>query len=234
LFRIREAALQKSRREKIFDRFYQGSSAENAIKAGSGIGLALSKELIKMHKGRISLKSQEGVGTELTILLPAIKKDPDKKELTEAPAEITDSDSLTEDQVSSSPSEDLANCDAPIVLILEDNTELLDFIHSIFEEDYMVLTAENGESGLELARETIPDLIISDVMMPKMDGNKLCRKIKEDFRTSHIPVILLTALSSKQHEKEGILGGADEYITKPFDPSLLKIRADQLLATRVC
>lgn len=226
------SGIAESRREKIFERFYQGDSAESGIKAGSGIGLALSKELIKMHKGRISLKSQEGVGTELTILLPAIKKDPDNKELTEAPAKIADSDSQSEVQASRSPNEDLANCDAPIVLILEDNTELLDFIHSIFEEDYMVLTAENGETGLELARETIPDLIISDVMMPKMDGNKLCKKIKEDFRTSHIPVILLTALSSKQHEKEGILGGADEYITKPFDPSLLKIRADQLLATR--
>jgi len=226
------SGIAESRREKIFDRFYQGGSAENGIKAGSGIGLALSKELVKMHKGRISLKSEEGVGTELTILLPAIKKDPDKKELAEEPVVITETDNKTEDPVAVNPHENLTNCDVPIILILEDNTELLDFIRSIFEEEYMVLTAEDGEAGLELALESIPDLIISDVMMPKMDGNKLCKKIKEDFRTSHIPVILLTALSSKQHEKEGILGGADEYLTKPFDPSMLKIRVDQLLATR--
>ncbi len=226
------SGIAESRRDKIFDRFYQGNGAENSTGTGSGIGLSLSKELVKMHKGRISLKSQEGVGTELTILLPAIKKDPDKKELAEVPVNVIEADGQTEDQAAGNSNENLANCDAPIVLILEDNTELLDFIRSIFEEEYMVLTAEDGEAGLELARETIPDLIISDIMMPKMDGNKFCKKIKEDFRTSHIPVILLTALSSKQHEKEGILGGADEYMTKPFDPSLLKIRVDQLLATR--
>ena len=224
--------IAENRREKIFERFYQGAGVENGIKAGSGIGLALSKELIKLHEGRIFLKSQEGVGTELTILLPAIKEDPDKKEPVEDSVEISETASQTEAETNADKEEKLVNCEAPILLILEDNTELLEFIRSIFEEDYLVLSAEDGETGLELARENIPDLVISDVMMPKMDGNKLCKKIKEDFRTSHIPVILLTALSSKQHEKEGILGGADEYITKPFDPSLLKIRVDQLLATR--
>jgi YesN/AraC family two-component response regulator len=126
----------------------------------------------------------------------------------------------------------VTDCENPVLLILEDNKDLLDFIKSIFQEEYTVLVAEDGEAGLELARETIPDLVISDVMMPRMDGMRLCRKLKQDFRTSHIPVILLTALSSKEHEKEGILGGADEYVTKPFDPSLIKIKVDQLLATR--
>jgi len=228
------SGIAEDRREKIFDRFYQVGAAENGGRSGSGsgIGLALSKELIKLHKGRISLKSQEGAGTELTILLPAVKSAPDKKASPGTPSETSVGEDRTDDQTSAEPMKNLENVDAPIILILEDNTELLDFIRSIFEEEYMVLTAEDGETGLELARESIPDLIVSDVMMPKMDGIKLCKKVKEDFRTSHIPVVLLTALSSKQHEKEGILGGADEYITKPFDPSLLKIRVDQILATR--
>ena len=224
--------IAENRREKIFERFYQVAGVENVIKSGSGIGLALTKELIKLHKGRISLKSKEGVGTELTILIPAIKEDPDKKELVEDSVEISETASQTEAETIADKEEKLVNCEAPILLIMEDNTEMLEFIRSIFEEDYIVLSAEDGETGLELARKNIPDLVISDVMMPKMDGNKLCKKIKDDFRTSHIPVILLTALSSKQHEKEGILEGADEYITKPFDPSLLKIRVDQLLVTR--
>ena len=116
--------------------------------------------------------------------------------------------------------------------MLEDNKELLSFIKSIFDDEYNVITAEDGEAGLELAYASIPDIIISDIMMPKMDGKKFGKIVKQDFRTSHIPLIFLSALSSKQHEKEGILLGADEYITKPFDPQILKVRVDQLLATR--
>ena len=225
--------IEESKREHIFDRFYQGNSAEQGASYGSGIGLALSKELIKIHNGRIRLKSQVGIGTEITVLFPVIKEDPSiKKEHVDESLTPEPSGLLPVATATSTLHENLLDSPNPVLLVIEDNKDLLEFIKSIFHEDYMVLMAEDGEVGLELARETIPDLVISDIMMPKMDGIKLCKKLKQDFRTSHIPIILLTALSSKEHEKEGILGGADEYVTKPFEPSLLKIRVDQLLATR--
>jgi ligand-binding sensor domain-containing protein/signal transduction histidine kinase/CheY-like chemotaxis protein/AraC-like DNA-binding protein len=224
--------IEESKREQIFDRFYQGASPEQKASYGSGIGLSLSKELIKIHKGRIKLKSQVGVGTEVTLLFPVIKTDPNLKEQAVSKQKQDSSADLPVVSAHADHMEQLADAKTPVILVLEDNKDLLEFIKSIFEEEYMVLIAEDGEAGLDLAMETIPDLVISDVMMPKLDGIKLCKKLKQDFKTSHIPLIMLTALSSKQHEKEGILGGADEYITKPFDPSLLKIRADQLLATR--
>jgi signal transduction histidine kinase/AraC-like DNA-binding protein/streptogramin lyase/ActR/RegA family two-component response regulator len=226
------SGIEESKREHIFDRFYQGKSSEQGASYGSGIGLSLSKELIKLHNGRILLKSQVGIGTEITVLFPVIKDDPQKTELKDPRAEADLLNELPVAAFDAASLEQLVDIKKPVILILEDNRDLLGFIRSIFQEEYMVLLAEDGEAGLDLAMQTVPDLVISDIMMPKMDGIKLCKKLKQDFRTSHVPVILLTALSSKQHEKEGILGGADEYITKPFDPSLLKIRAEQLLATR--
>ncbi|MFO7670369.1 MAG: response regulator [Bacteroidales bacterium] len=178
------------------------------------------------------LKSQVGIGTEISVLFPVIKSDPNKKELPDAQISNEGLTPLPVETINANSLMQLADCKNPVILILEDNKDLLEFIKSIFQEDYVVLIGEDGETGLELARETIPDLVISDIMMPRMDGIRLCKKLKQDFRTSHIPVVLLTALSSKQHEKEGILEGADEYITKPFDPSLLKIKVDHLLATR--
>jgi len=223
--------IPESKREKIFERFYQGKSDGDQINTGSGIGLSLSRELVKIHHGLISLKSQEGAGTEFTILLPVVKEDPERQEKKDVQTlNEFHQESLAEEGVQSKESQ--IDSGKPILLVLEDNRELLNFIISIFAEEYQVIFAEDGESGLNLATETIPDIIISDILMPKMDGKKLCKAIKEDFKTSHIPVILLTALSSKHHEKEGILVGADDYIVKPFDPSLLKIRVDQLLSTR--
>lgn len=223
--------IPESKRERIFERFYQGKSTEDNINTGSGIGLSLSRELVRIHNGFITLKSQEGVGTELTILLPLIKEDPEKKVSVEIQdMKLSSIDGGDDEEIEFKDSQpDNGN---PILLILEDNRELLEFIKSIFAEDYNLLFAEDGETGLQIANEHIPDIIISDILMPKMDGKKVCKAIKQDFKTSHIPVILLTALSSKNHEKEGILAGADEYIEKPFDPSLLKVRVDQLLATR--
>ncbi len=226
------SGIEESKREHIFDRFYQGKPSENGAITGSGIGLSLSKELIKIHNGRILLKSQVGIGTEITILIPVIKNDPNERDQPDVQIENESAAAYSSEAAQTQSIEQLAESTDPVLLILEDNKDLLAFIKSIFQEDYTVLVAEDGETGLELARESIPDLVISDVMMPKMDGLKLCKKLKHDFRTSHIPVILLTALTSKEHEKEGILGGADEYITKPFDPSLIKIKVDQLLATR--
>lgn len=226
------SGIEQSKIEHLFDRFYQGKTLEDKAGYGSGIGLSISKELIKLHKGRIHLKSQVGIGTEVTVLIPVIRDDPHQAGPAGRPGWSEKQQALSAESIDATSLEQLAQSERPVLLILEDNKELLGFIQSIFEEEYVVLVAEDGEAGLDLAMKTIPDLVIADVLMPRMDGIKFCRKMKEDFRTSHVPVILLTALSSKQHEKEGILGGADEYITKPFDPSVLKIRVDQLLATR--
>jgi len=221
--------IPEEKRERIFERFYQGKSTDETINTGSGIGLSLSRELVKVHNGSISLKSEEGVGTEVTILLPLIKDDPEQQQIKQPDQNKQDGLPIVQVETYQPPEIDQAK---PIILIAEDNKDLQEFIISIFEEDYNVISAEDGETGLALANETIPDIIVSDILMPGMDGKKLCKAIKQDFKTSHIPVILLTALSSKAHEKEGILAGADEYITKPFDPSLIKLRVDQLLATR--
>ncbi len=225
------AGIPENKKDKIFDRFYQGKSSKTIQSSGSGIGLSLSRELVKIHNGRISLKSKEGVGTEITILLPAIKDEPKKPEKITA-LDQTNSEENDDQLGTTLLQEKLLDCDTPVILVLEDNKDLLSFIKSIFDEEYNVITAEDGEAGLELAFATIPDIIISDIMMPKMDGKKFGKTVKQDFRTSHIPLIYLTALKSKQHEKEGILLGADEYISKPFDPQILKVRVDQLLATR--
>jgi signal transduction histidine kinase/ligand-binding sensor domain-containing protein/CheY-like chemotaxis protein len=224
--------IPENKREKIFERFYQEKSSGDQVNTGSGIGLSLSRELVKIHNGSISLRSQEGMGTEFKILLPVIKEDPDRKAKLDIHEFNEFADELSE--AAEGPVSDSLHVDngKPILLVLEDNRELLEFIISIFEEDYQVIFAEDGTEGLRLANETIPDIVISDILMPEMDGKKVCKALKEDFKTSHIPVILLTALSSRQHEKEGILVGADEYIVKPFEPSLLKIRVDQLLSTR--
>lgn len=226
------SGIAKSKREKIFDRFYQGNQPENTINTGSGIGLTLTRELVKVHNGKIFLKSKEGKGTKLTVLLPAIKDYPTHKKKSKSNIIVENIPKPEKIVTETTSYENLIDCEAPIILVIEDNKDLLEFIKSIFDDDYKILVAEDGEVGLTLANEAIPNLIISDIMMPKMDGKKLCKIIKDDFKTSHIPIILLTALSSKEHEKEGILAGADEYITKPFDPSLLKLKVDQLLSTR--
>lgn len=223
--------ISEKTRQRIFDRFYQGENKQENINTGSGIGLSLTRELVKIHNGSISLKSQEGVGTEVTILLPLIKDDPDMHQKRKYQRDDYQPIQAPYEQIAANKVSEF-DLDKPIILIIEDNKELLDFIISIFEEDYNVISAEDGEAGMELAKETIPDIIISDILMPRMDGKKFCKAIKQDFKTSHIPIILLTALSSKDHEREGILAGADDYITKPFDPSLIRLRVDQILATR--
>ncbi|MCK4747290.1 MAG: response regulator, partial [Bacteroidales bacterium] len=161
--------IPENKREKIFERFYQDKSSGDQVNTGSGIGLSLSRELVKIHNGSISLRSQEGIGTEFTILLPALKEDPDRKKMND----IQDRNEFAEEMSATvdGPIDDsLVDNGKPILLVLEDNRELLEFIVSIFEEDYQVIFAEDGAEGLRLANETIPDIVISDILMPKIDG----------------------------------------------------------------
>jgi CheY-like chemotaxis protein len=215
--------------KKIFNRFYKAETP--SYSEGTGIGLALVKELVELHFGTISVHSKLNKGTKFIIKLPLnkelykasiIKKE--KKQSSVKPSELKldiDEDTVYEKQ-----------SDLPSILIIEDNEDLLKFVKDSIVSKYTAATASNGKEGLEKAYEIIPDLIISDVKMPGMDGIELCRTIKTDERTSHIPVILLTARSSIENKIEGLETGADDYITKPFQIAELMIRVNNLIEQR--
>ncbi|MFB6320594.1 two-component regulator propeller domain-containing protein [Saccharicrinis sp. FJH54] len=204
----------------VFNRFFSGDH-ENST--SSGIGLAFTKELVKLLHGDISVESEEGVGTTFTVLLPM--KDDSITIEENSPAKVINVQHkpVYEESISE---------DRKIMLLVEDNADVRQFLTTHFEETFRVLEASNGSDGLEMAIQTIPDIIISDVMMPGINGDELCNKLKNDEKTSHIPIILLTALSSKESVMEGLMKGADDFISKPFDISILQTKVDNLLALR--
>jgi signal transduction histidine kinase/ligand-binding sensor domain-containing protein/DNA-binding response OmpR family regulator len=208
---------------RIFNRYYSKASQQEIH--STGIGLAFARELIELHKGKIFVESKEGKGSTFTVLLPFIEEE------AEIVDEFRDQGTGTDDFTKINELK-ITGKDKKILLVVEDNNDVLQFIGSHFKEDFTVLSASNGKDGLDLALRTIPDIIVSDIMMPGLDGRELCGRIKKDERTSHIPVILLTALSSKENEKEGLLTGADDYMTKPFDIDLLQTKIGNLLMMR--
>jgi len=206
----------------IFDRYYQVKSAHQA--SGTGIGLALVKSLCELHDVDIQVSSEEDQGTTFTLTFKkgntypnALHKDSDKEKPS---VELLNDDAVqTDDQ-------------RPIVLVVEDNTEIRRYIASSLSDDYQVIKASDGKIGCEKAFEHIPDLIITDIMMPVMDGTELCRRIKQDIRTSHTPVIMLTAKDTQSDQQGGYEVGADSYLTKPFSISMLRSRIANLLTAR--
>jgi ligand-binding sensor domain-containing protein/signal transduction histidine kinase/DNA-binding response OmpR family regulator len=200
---------------RIFDRYYQVNN-ENQV-AGSGIGLSLVKNLAELHHGSISVESTMGVGSIFRFRFRTENQYPDAQhtEIRTKPAE-TDEISLTKG----------------LVLIVEDNDEIREYIARSLSDLFNILEATNGKKGMELAFEHIPDIIVSDVMMPVMDGMEFCKIMKEDIRTSHIPLILLTAKDTLQDRMDGYSIGADSYITKPFSAGLLQTRVKNLLETK--
>lgn len=211
----------------IFERFYQVDAKDLDKKPGTGIGLSLCRELIELHGGFIAASSDMEKGTRIIISLPF------------AGMETNQPDTVPEKAVASDDSSD-ENTPAPsagkkyteTLLLVEDNPELRDYIFKDLSQQYTVYTAVNGEQGLSMALSEIPDLIVSDVMMPIMDGLALTRALKSDQRTSHIPVILLTARSADEHRLEGFETGADDYVSKPFNMAMLTTRIRNLLETR--
>jgi signal transduction histidine kinase/ligand-binding sensor domain-containing protein/DNA-binding response OmpR family regulator len=200
---------------KIFERFEQGGNGKNT--RGSGIGLSITREFVKLMEGEIEVESIEEQGTSFLVRLPLlldadVEKEKDVKEKTE--------DTL------------LSGKNQRIILLAEDNADVREYTASNFRSEYKIIEAENGKEACELAMQYIPDIIISDLLMPVMNGDALCKKIKKDERTSHIPFILLTAVTSKESEKESLKVGADDYITKPFDVNILKLKVDNLLSLR--
>ncbi|MEX2116845.1 MAG: ATP-binding protein [Bacteroidota bacterium] len=219
---------------RVFDRFYQVDASQVREQEGSGIGLALAKELVDLHKGEITVTSEPGRGSTFTVRLPLGKEHLKPEEIVEAdergkPREVKTGIREPEKMES----QDVEGKEGlPLLLIVEDNADMQKYMRTHLEGAYNLFEAVNGEEGLLKASEVIPDLVISDVMMPKMDGFEFTRRIKTDEKTSHIPVILLTAKASAEHKLEGLETGADDYLVKPFDAKELLVRVKNLIEQR--
>ena len=208
---------------RIFDRYY--SSAGSDEYASSGIGLAYTRELVELHNGSLTVQSVPGEGSVFTLQLPLIEDGAHSKEGEELPV------MKAIDFIRTKDFEEVQK-GKKVILLVEDNADLRKFIKSSLGDQYVLLDTGNGSEGLDIAIQAVPDLIISDVMMPGVSGLELTEKIKQDERTSHIPLILLTALSSDEKMKEGLGKGADDYITKPFDVDILKAKIENLFQLR--
>ena len=231
--------IPKEAQSKIFDRFYQ---VKNTLTSqGTGIGLSLTYELVKLHQGNITVESEPNMGTEFIVALPLWLNENELPKLS-AVYEKTkinnngDGKEILIEEANGqiySPAEGTKiNNKLQKVLIIEDNADMRLFVKNEFMESYNVFEAHNGLVGLQKSFEEIPDAIICDVMMPGMDGYEVCRTLKNDERTSHIPIVMLTAKSSEQHTIEGFESGADDYVAKPFSSALLKIRIKNLIESR--
>lgn len=222
---------------KIFDRFYQVDDSGTRNYEGTGIGLSLVKEFIELHKGRIEVESKNNK-TSFTIYLKKGKDHLSKDEIVEEVKDESQSVRTVTDTEHKIPASDIISetetkeTNRTIVLIIEDNEDLREMIKESIQGEYHIIVAENGIKGLETAEEKIPDLIISDIMMPEMNGYQLCSKIKTNEKTNHIPVILLTAKASTEDKLEGLETGADDYLIKPFNEDELKIRVRNLITIR--
>ena len=230
---------------KIFDRFYQVDGSHTREQEGTGIGLSLTKELVELHKGTIEVESEAGKGTTVTISIPLGKEHLKPEEICEKEADKDKDYDKEEDELVVDVEEEIQRKEhekigfkifekesLPILLIVEDNSDVRNYIKNNLNKDYRILEAVDGEDGWNKSIKQIPDLIVSDVMMPNMDGFKLCEKLKSDERTSHIPVILLTAKAALQDKVEGYEIGADDYIMKPFETSELSARILNLIKQR--
>lgn len=220
--------MDRNELDNIFEEFYQ----VKANSQSSGIGLNLSANLVLLHGGQLSVKSEKYKGSQFTIRIPAEREAYSNDEIVllgEIPQDTTtlnmleDAESIEIQQVDKN---------LPLVLIVEDNDDMRTYIKYLLQNDYRIVEAEDGEKGIALACETFPDLIISDVMMPKMTGLELCKTLKTNLETSHIPILLLTALATTEHTIDGLECGADDYITKPFNERILLLCIKRRLETK--
>jgi signal transduction histidine kinase/ligand-binding sensor domain-containing protein/CheY-like chemotaxis protein len=233
----------------IFNRFYQVDGSSTREQEGTGIGLALTKELVELHKGQIYVNSKEGEGTEFIIHLPIgdlkIENEQSYELLTNRAyqknnlnnVDVSETELVPDNQhpqkgQAESSILDQSHSIKEIILIVEDNTDVRAYICEQLENDYKVIEARNGEEGIRNAQIEIPDLIITDVMMPKMDGYQFSKNIRGDEKTSHIPIIMLTAKAGLDDKIEGLETGIDDYLTKPFSARELKVRVKNLIYQR--
>jgi signal transduction histidine kinase/DNA-binding response OmpR family regulator len=226
--------MEKNQLDKIFDRFYQVSDNDTREAEGSGIGLALTRELVELMHGSIGVESTPGRGTSFKVSFPVSEgcfSEQEIKTMMEGVPTL-DVDIEEEHEQSRHPEPVAETQGKEIVLVVEDNPDLRSYITEKFRKLYKVIEAENGEIGLRKALEEIPDLVISDLMMPVMGGVEFCFKLKEHPALNHIPVIMLTAKADKESRIEGLEAAADDYITKPFDSDLLLVRVKNLIRQR--
>jgi signal transduction histidine kinase/DNA-binding response OmpR family regulator len=240
------AGIRKKDLNRIFDRFYQVNNVNKVYYGSTGIGLEVVKEFVELHKGKINVESELGEGTKFTVTFPLGKSFYNKNEIlnevykleknkTKPSLELNKNKTNGDDDgfdnettvVNVSESEK-----AYTVLIVEDNTELRNYLKQELSKIYKVIAAENGQIGYELAVKKLPDLIITDVIMPVMDGLQMCKKIKGDLKTSHIPLLMLSAKAMVKDRLEGIDSGADMYLSKPFEFDILKSSLAQLITSR--
>ncbi|WP_194768095.1 two-component regulator propeller domain-containing protein [Tamlana sp. I1] len=228
--------MERNQVEKIFERFYQIEDQNRSYFGGTGIGLEVVQSFVKLHKGKIEVKSEIGEGTVFKILLPTGHAHYQEDDLitSEESLYINKKDFLTlpNIEVEEHLNETLKIQKKDTILIVEDNVELKDYLKTELSEQYKILLASNGTEGVKIAQESFPDLIITDVIMPEMNGFEFCKIIKSNASTSHIPLLMLTAKASIENRIEGIETGADAYMVKPFDLKLLKIRLSQLIKSR--
>ena len=215
----------------IFDRFYQAKNAGR----GTGIGLAIVKAFTELHHGEVSATSIEGKGSTFTIHIPVRQKGEVTNQSTEKIEQLVEPSSAEEVPNQARHIDELIQpyqTDKPEVLIIDDNIDIRTYLRSVLSEKYNVSEAADGKAGLELARKIVPDIVLSDIMMPVMDGLAFCQQLKTDKAISHIPVILLTARSLDEQRAEGYEHGADAYLSKPFSLRLLLSRIDNLIESR--
>lgn len=226
--------IEKEKLAKIYDRFYQVDDAQNRKFEGTGIGLALVKELVNVLNGQIEVASKKDEGTTFTVRLP-IDYQTWKEYIVETPEGsnvASENLGLAKNEVDNSTNNNNDIENQNILLIVDDNKDIRTYIRSIFEGEFKIIEAVNGKDGIEKASLQVPDIIISDLMMPEMDGFEFCKLLKSDERTSHIPIVMLTAKANIESRIEGLELGADDYLIKPFDANEIKVRVRNLLAIR--
>lgn len=220
---------------KIFDRYYQVDSQETNL--GSGVGLSFTKQLVALHHGSIDVKSEPGKGTGFTVLLPLADGAYDKDSKTDT-LKIPDADNVENEPDDTIDITDIEEeITAPegemeTLMFVDDNREIIDFVKEYFSKNYKVITAYDGKEGLAILENEQPDLIVSDVMMPELDGLHFCKRVKQNIQTSHIPVMLLTAKSDESQQLKGFEMGADDYIVKPFSIAILEAKIQGILRAR--
>lgn len=217
----------------IFERFYQADATPTRRAEGTGIGLTLTKGLIDEMKGNITVSSKKGEGSLFTIQLPITNQAPREEAILQEswpiPHHLTAQ--IEEEAQPHTSTSDQGN-GQPLLLLVEDNADVMHYLTSCLQGSFRLMYAKNGQSGIDQALQQVPDIIISDIMMPEVDGMELCRRLKTDERTSHIPIILLTAKADQDSRVEGLEKGADAYLAKPFDKKELLVRLNKLIELR--
>ncbi|MDR7208702.1 two-component regulator propeller domain-containing protein [Flavobacterium piscis] len=237
------SGIRKKDLNRIFDRFYQVNNINKDYYGSTGIGLEVVKEFIELHKGKIDVESQVGEGTKFIVTFPLGKSFYKKSEVIDDVFKIEKNKNKfpfesaniqsEEDEFTDETIEDSIKTSKPYtVLIVEDNPELRNYLKQELSKTYKVIVAENGKKGYELAVQKLPDIIITDVIMPVMDGLQMCKNIKGDLKTSHIPLLMLSAKAMVKDRLEGIDSGADMYLSKPFELDILKSSLAQLITSR--